>query len=162
MLSVHNTEPITQQIIILLKTILEQNYFTFLDNTYQPEKGVSMGSPLSNTIAEIFLQHLEQINLKQLLDANTITFYTRYVVILIVYNIKLISPVTICNQINKLHPNLIFSPTHEMNNTISFLDLQITRLPTTIDIDIYRKPTTTDTTINFKSNHPIEHKMADI
>jgi len=26
--------------------------------------------------------------------------------------------------------------------------------------DIYRKPTTTETTINFLSNHPIEHKMA--
>ena len=105
-----------------------------------------------------FQQHLEQIYLKQLLDASTITFYTRYVDILIVYNTKLISPVTICKQINKVH--LIFSPTHEMNNTIRFLDLQITRLPTTIDIDIYRKPTKTDTTINFRSNHPIEHKMA--
>ena len=61
MLSVHNTESITQQIIILLKTILEQNYFTFLDNKYKPEKGVSMGSPLSSTIAEFVLQHLEQI-----------------------------------------------------------------------------------------------------
>jgi DNA mismatch repair ATPase MutS len=27
-------------------------------------------------------------------------------------------------------------------------------------MDIYRKPTTTDTTINFNSNHPVEHKMA--
>jgi len=95
-LSEHNTEPITQQIIILLKTILEQNYFTFLDNIYQTEKGVSMGSPLSNTIAEIFLQHVEQIYLKQLLDANSITIYARYVDdILIVYNTKLISPLTI-------------------------------------------------------------------
>ena len=47
-----------------------------------------------------------------------------------------------------------------MNNIISFLDLQITRLPTAIDINIYRKPTTTNTTINFRSNHSIEHKMA--
>ena len=92
MLSEHNNELITQQITILLKTTLEQNYFTFLDKLYQPEKGVSMGSPLSNTIAEIFLQHLEQIYLKQLLDANTIIFYTRYVDdILTVYNTKLIS-----------------------------------------------------------------------
>jgi hypothetical protein len=27
-----------------------------------------------------------------------------------------------------------------------------------LETDIYRKPTTTDTTINFLSNHPIEHK----
>ena len=79
---------------------------------------------------------------------------------MIVYNTKLISPETICNQINKLHPNLVFSPTHDMIKIISFLDLQITRLPTAIDIDIYRKTTTTNTTINFRSNLPIEHKMA--
>jgi hypothetical protein len=29
-----------------------------------------------------------------------------------------------------------------------------------LEIDIYRKPTTTDITINYLSNHPIEHKLA--
>jgi len=33
------------------------NYFLFANNLYQPEKGISMGSHISNTIAEIFLQH---------------------------------------------------------------------------------------------------------
>jgi hypothetical protein len=53
-----------------------------------------MGSPISNTIAEIFLQPFEGIHIKQLLDTKNITFYTHYVDdILIIYDTK--------------HPNLI-------------------------------------------------------
>ena len=40
------------------------------------------------------------------------------------------------------------------------MDLLITKQHTTLDINIYRKPTATDTTINYQSNHPLEHKMA--
>jgi len=47
-----------------------------MDIIHQPEKGVSMGSPVSNTIAEIFLQYLENMHLKQLLDTKTIVLYT--------------------------------------------------------------------------------------
>jgi hypothetical protein len=42
----------------------------------------------------------------------------------------------------------------------NFLDLNTNRKPPHIETDIYRKPTTTDTTINFESNHPIEHITA--
>ena len=84
----HNNEQITQQTIMLIQTILNQNYFSFQNKIYQPEKGVSIGSPISNTIAEIFLQNLKQLYLKQLLDANTIIVYTRYVDdILIIYRV---------------------------------------------------------------------------
>jgi hypothetical protein len=55
------------------------NYFIFQNKIYQPEKGVSMGSPISSTKAEIFLQHLEDIHIKQLLDTKNIIFYTKYV-----------------------------------------------------------------------------------
>jgi hypothetical protein len=60
---------------------------------------------------------------------------------------------------NNIHKAIIFKPTHEVNHQINFLDLLIIRKETTI-YDIHRKPTTTDTTINFLSNHPMEHKLA--
>ena len=53
-----------------------------------------------------------------------------------------------------------FTPTHEEQNTINYLDLTIRRHHNKLNIDIYRKPTATDTTINFLSNHPIEQKKA--
>jgi len=39
-----------------------------------------MGSPISNTIAEIFLQHIEDTYLKQLLGTKNIILYTRHTV----------------------------------------------------------------------------------
>jgi len=46
-----------------------------------------MGSPISGTTAEVFLQHLEEGHIKHLLNTNSITFYNRYVDdILIIYD----------------------------------------------------------------------------
>ena len=72
LLSEHNEEHITTQILILLETVLQQNYFSFQNNTYQPEKGILMGSPISNTTAEIFLQYLEDTHLKHILESKHI------------------------------------------------------------------------------------------
>ena len=145
---------------MLLQTTLNETTLLSRTKCTDPRKSVSMASPISNIISEIFLQNLEQFYLKQLLDTNNIIFYIRYVDdILIIYDTE-ITPETINEQINNIHPNLYFTPTQEQNNTINFLDLLLIRQPTTIDIDIFRKPTTTDTTINFTSNHPTEHKMA--
>jgi len=161
LLTRQNNALITGQMIQLLETILQQNYFKFENTFYQPTQGLSMGSPLSGTIAEIFLQHFEQSHLKHLLENKAIIYYTRYVDdILIIYNTEHTSPEHICEQANRIHPNLKFTPTHEEDNTISFLDLQLTRQHKKLDINIYRKPTTTDTTINYLSNHPTEHKLA--
>ena len=40
----HNDAQVTKQIIALLEVILHQNYCSFGNILYQPEKGVSMGS----------------------------------------------------------------------------------------------------------------------
>ena len=44
-----------------MRLVLPQNYFTFQNKVYQPETDISMGSPISSTIAEIFLQYFEDI-----------------------------------------------------------------------------------------------------
>jgi NhaP-type Na+/H+ and K+/H+ antiporter len=58
----------TCQIIDLLDIILNQNYLSFQDQIYKPNKGVAMGSPNSGTITEVFLQTLEKHIIKQLMD----------------------------------------------------------------------------------------------
>jgi len=157
----HNDLQTTNQICNILETILRQNYFTFQDRCYQPEKGVAMGSPLSGTMAEIFLQHLENFHIKPLLDSKRISLYSRYVDdILIIYDATRTNPETIVHHANSMHSNIRLSPTLETNNQISFLDLLIIRKSQRLEIDIYRKPTTTDTTINYLSNHPMEQKLA--
>jgi len=148
----------------LMKLILSQNYFTFQNKIYHPEKGVSMGSPISSTIAKILLQHLEDIHthIKQLLNTKNTIFYTRYVDdILIIYNTKQTNKLQSHQQIHKPNThNIKLNPTHESNGCISVLELLIIRKLSNLEINIFHKPTTTDTTINFLSNHPMEHKIA--
>jgi len=78
-----------------------------------------MGSPISNSDAEIFLRDLENTHLKQILDVQNITFYTRCVDdILLIYNTKHTTLEIIHIHINKEHPNLQFTP--PLNTTIAY------------------------------------------
>ena len=120
-----------------------------------------MGSRLSGTMAEIFLQHLKNSHIKPLLDSKCISFYSRYVDdILVIYGATRTNPETKVHHANSTHSNIHLSTTLETNNQISFLDLLIIRKSQRLEIDIYRNPTTTDTTINYLSNHPMEQKLA--
>ena len=85
----YNNIQITQKKLSLLKVVLSHNYFMFQQKIYQSAQGISMGSPISSLFAEIFLQHYEDANVKQLLDMKSIAPYVRYVDdILIIYDIK--------------------------------------------------------------------------
>jgi hypothetical protein len=120
-----------------------------------------MGSPISGLMAEIFLQNYEQHVIKNALDSNKITFYIIYVDdILLIFGNKHTNANDISNYMNKVHQDLHFKATDEIENTINLLDLLITRNQNKLIIDIYRKPTTTDTTIHYKLNHPLKHKMS--
>ena len=122
-----------------------------------------MGSPISSTVAEIYLQYIEEMYVKQWLDCKEIQYYKRYVDdILIIYDQNRKNEQTILHQINTVDKtqNLQFKITTEENNTINCLDISICRNNNSIDINIFRKPTGTDTTIHFTSNHPHEQKIA--
>jgi len=63
-----------------------------------------MGSPISRLIGEIFLQHYEDPNIKQLLDMKSIALYLRYVhEILVIHDTTKINLQTI----NKIQNNKI-------------------------------------------------------
>ena len=133
----------------------------FQNKIYHTNKGVAMGSPISNKITEIFLQHYENTYIKQVLDKQYIQYYTRYVDdILIIYDNSKVTHEHITHQFNQVHKDIKFNPSHETKNTVHFLDLQITRDTHNLHINIYRKPTATDTAIHYTSNHPQEHKTA--
>ena len=158
----NNNTQTTNQITNLLEVILRQNYLVFQKQIYQPDKGVAMGSPISGTMAEIFIQHLEDSFIKHFLNSRSITFYARYVDgIFIIYDSSHTTPNAITQYANTIHSKIQINPTPENAGQINFLDLKFTRKTTNLEIDIFRKPTTTNTTIKYLSNHPLEHKLAD-
>jgi len=86
-----------------------------------------MGSPISSTLAEIYLQYLKEIYVKHWLENREIILYKRYVDdILSIYDQIKTDETTIHNTINNIDKNLEFKITEE-NNTISYLDLSINR-----------------------------------
>ena len=159
-LSKNNTNTTIEQILQLLETILKQNYFQYNNQLFRPEKGIAMGSPVSSTIAEIYIQFLEELYVKQWLDSKQIIYYRRYVDdILIIYNQNKTNEQGILNHANDIYKHLQFKLSTE-ENFINYLDLSIYRNNSNIELGIHRKPTNTDTTIHFSSNHPYEHKLA--
>jgi len=55
---------IKEQIKHLLNVIIEQNYFQYNNQFFRPRNGIAMGSPISGTLAEIYLQHIEELFIK--------------------------------------------------------------------------------------------------
>jgi len=75
----NNNGEIINQLLNILWTIMKQNYFQYKDKFYQPEKGIGMGSPISSTMAETYLQYIEETYIKQWWNTGEIIHYKRYV-----------------------------------------------------------------------------------
>ena len=64
-------------------------------------------------------------------------------------------------HLNQIQSSIKFTMEGEKNNCICFLDISISRNHTgTLYTNIYRKPTHSKRYLNFKSEHPLEHKSA--
>jgi hypothetical protein len=81
-----------------------------------------MGSPISSTIAEIYIQFLEELYVKQWSDSRHVLYYKRYVDdILIIYNQNKTNEQDILNHANNINKHLQFKLSTEENNLIKLL-----------------------------------------
>jgi hypothetical protein len=150
-----------EQIIQLLKVIMEQNYFQYNNQYFKPEKGIAMGSPIPGTLTEIYLRLIEERYIKHWIGDQNIVYYKRYVDdIFIIFDTSKINEITINEVISSIDQHLEFKITEETNNSIKYLDMAINRNENRMEISIYRKPTSTNVTIEHSSNHPQDHKYA--
>ena len=77
---------------------------------YQQEKGIAIGSPISSTIAEIYVKYLENIYIKHWLDSKEILFYKRCVDdTLIAYDQEKIDEQAILQRINEIEKKEVLS-----------------------------------------------------
>ena len=156
----HDSE-FTNEIVKVISTIMNQNYFQLNNDFYKQNTGIPMGNPLSGIISEIFLQNLENKNLQKIIDKHKIQFMARYVDdIIIIYDEQLSNIDTIFEEMNKIDNNIEYTIEKEHNNKINYLDLTIIKNNNKIEYDIYRKPTHTEICIHRDSRHPMQQKLS--
>jgi hypothetical protein len=67
----HNTNiNIQKEILQLMNTILEQNYFQYDQKYYKHTDGLAMGAPTSAILAEIYIQNMEHTKIYDILKKN--------------------------------------------------------------------------------------------
>jgi hypothetical protein len=104
----------TDEIIILVKTILNQNYMQHIDHQYKQNDELATSAAL----AEIFIQYIEHNRIINILQRHHITDYCRYVDdILIVYNEDCTNIDNTLKEFNYIHPNIQYTMEKQINTT---------------------------------------------
>jgi hypothetical protein len=120
-----------------------------------------MGSPISGTQTEIYLQLIEELHIKHWIESQEIVYYKSYVDdILIIFDQHRTNETPMTSAMKNINEQLDFKATREINKSINYLDLTMNRNMNKIKLIIYIKPTSSDITFQHTSNHPRDHKIA--
>ncbi|CAM0512528.1 unnamed protein product [Fasciola hepatica] len=130
--------------------------FSFLGWAYRQIDGVAIGTPLSPILAHMFLAHLEEKASKIL---ERLQLYKRYVDHVLVITISLEETTWIMDKLDRLHPNIRFTMETEIEDTLHFLDIKMTRNNDgTMARSVYRKETWTGQCLQFDSFVSVEYE----
>ncbi len=140
----------------LLKDCCMKTPFSFNNELYHQIDGVSMGSPLGPTLANILMTALEDDIIRPLITSDTLKFYVRYVDDTLVLAKPDDIPL-ILDKLNSFHPQIQFTYEEFVDhNDVHFLDIKLDPQGTTI----YRKSTHTGQYRHFSSFTPWSRKVA--
>ena len=125
----------------LLITTMFESFFIFDEKFYEQRDGVVMGSPLRPTLANVFMCHFGNIWV--------VNYYAHFKPIVyrpfvddtfLIFQIKdLVEKFK--NYLTKQHKNVKFTSETEENDSLSFLDITVTRENNNFVTTVYRKPT---------------------
>ena len=147
------------EVMGLLKLVLENCVFSFQDKFYKQLHGAAMGSPCSPVVANIYMEYFEELALGPEVPV-PITEWKRYV-----DDVFSIIPKgkrdILLNYLNSIDPHIKFTVEQpNAEGAIPFLDTFPQPKGENITVSVYRKPTHTDRYLDFNSSHPISAKKA--
>ena len=139
----------------LMKIATSSVEFSFNNCMYRQIDGVAMGSPLGPALANIFVGFYES----KLFDKiSKPQIYYRYVDDTFALFQDKVDSETFLTNLNSLHTSLKFTNENEVNQSLPFLDVLVTKSTNNFSTSIYRKATFTDEYIGWKSFGPKTRK----
>ena len=152
-----------EDIMLLLKVVLNNGVFSFQGKFYKQLHGAAMGSPCLPVVVNICMEYFEKRALDPELPVSfTMNTWLRYVDDVLT-TVKKGTCDSLLNHLNSIDLNIKFTiepPTEQ--GAISFLDTfpRPSGNNNKIVTSVYRKPTHMDRYLDFNSNHPKSAKHA--
>ena len=143
----------------LLYLCTNNNRFSFDNNIYIQNGGITMGSPLGPILANIFMVKLEHSVVPGL--ANKLNNCRRYVDDTICY-IKVDSTDFVISKLNNFYKNIWFTVEVEKEVRMSFLNVLMIRDKYNIETTAHRKSTNNSIYLNWTSHAPNKWKMGTL
>lgn len=135
----------------IIKLATQDTFFLFNNNIYTQVDGTAMGSPISSTLADVFMSDLESKYLDQCPTSFKPLFYKRYVDDTFTCFSDPAHHLSFHNYINSFHDNIKFTCELSNNHSLPFLDCNINYTNNNFNSSIYRKPTFTGLGTNYHS-----------
>ena len=136
----------------LLHLCLTSTYFMWNGRFYEQMEGAAMGNPLSPVVANIYMEHFEELALESA-EFKPAT-WLRYVNdTFVIWNEGRDKLLVFLEHLNSIRPSIQFTMELEDDRKLPFLDVMVTRCEDRLSTSVYRKKTHTDRYIHFLSNH---------
>ena len=146
----------------LLELAVKESIFVFDNQLYRQIDGVSMGSPLGPTFANLFLCFHESKWLSECPSEFKPITYKRYVDDCFLIFKSKEHATKFLNYLNSKHKNISFTSEYENNNQLPFLDILVEKSSGMLITDVYRKSTHTGLGLNYFSFVPELFKVNSI
>ena len=141
-----------------LLRIATSGIFEYNGSFYKQVDGIMMGSPLSVTLANIFMGYIE-CKIMSDSDVKKPHFYARYIDDIFAVFSNVTDHILFMDILNKQHPNLKF--TCEFGGKhIAFLDVNVSIENANFDTWVFRKETNTNVILNRIAVCPIQWKTS--
>ena len=142
-----------------MDVLLKFSSFEALSGFYRQKSGLSMGSKISPSMADIFVNIMEQDLIKKLISNGTIISYYRYVDDIFCI-VKKGHQNDILNKMNEFDPSLKFTLELMEENRLNFLDITVCLFDEDLSLEFYRKSSASNCLTNFK--HEVSPKSYKI